>query len=131
MMRIFMWLIPGGLAFGVAWALSLGFGPADLSENLVGTPPWLLLGIALFLAIYFHRSRVALACLGLGILHACFTQGVGQGAGPLLLVGVLSLLVGILSISNDRGLISASGLLRTGVLLFLSALVWVLTDTSI
>jgi GGDEF domain-containing protein len=126
MTRIMRWLIPGGFVLCLTLAPALGFGPVGLLETVGGGYPWVVFGAVVLLAGYFHRSRVILAVLGLGVLQMVFSQGAGGFAGFFLLGGLWALSIGLLALSQDRGVFSTAGLLQFAAFIVAFAIGWLL-----
>jgi GGDEF domain-containing protein len=117
MKRFFTWFVPGGPILVFAAALGFRFDSLDL-QSLLGTDyPWVLVGIVILLGAFFHRSRIVLFGLGLAGLWMVFTQQTSGMIGFFLVGGLLALSMGILALSQDRGILSTWGLLQ--VMIFL------------
>jgi len=75
----------------------------------------LLYAVGLGLAAFFHRSRVVIALLGLGLLD----WGIGPGSEGLSGLTTLGTamwgLLGLLALMRDRGVLSRGGLVQLGV----------------
>ena len=117
MTRLLTWLFPGGLILCVAVALGFGLGPENLTDMLGGGYPWVAFAVMALLGAFFHRSRVVLFLFGLAGLLLVYSQGTGDSTGFLLVGGSLAISMGLLSISQDRGVLSTGGLLQLFALL--------------
>jgi diguanylate cyclase (GGDEF)-like protein len=124
MRGFFRWIIPGGGLFLLAIALKMGVGPDGLVEGLVTGYPWAVYATTFSLAIFFHRSRVAVALLALAGTAWIGTSRAGGFTAFFFAGGVLALILGTTSLLKDRGLLTKPGLLQFGVaavVAFLSA----------
>jgi GGDEF domain-containing protein len=117
MKRIITWLVPGGLFLAVIVALVLGLGPENLSGTLGSTYPWVAFGIILIFGAFFHRSRVVLFVFGLGAMSLVYSQATADLTGFFLVGGLLAVSMGVLALSQDRGIFSTGGLLQLMVFL--------------
>ena len=124
MVRILKWIVPGGIVLALSVALTRGFGPEGALERLGSEYPWVVFGAVALLAGYFHRSRVAVLALGLAGLQIVFTQGTGGSAGVVLMGGILALVMGLLALSQDRGVFSSAGLLQFMALVGMFSFGW-------
>lgn len=93
-------------------ALGFRFGSLDLSGLLGASYPWVILGVVILLGAFFHRSRVVLFGLGLAGVWLVYTRETLDLTGLFLVGGLLALAMGILALSQDRGVLSTGGLLQ-------------------
>lgn len=112
MKRVLIWLFPGGLFLALVVALVFGVGPENLSRTLGGTYPWVALSLVLILGTFFHRSRVVLFAIGLSGLLLIYSQGTDDLTGLFLVGGLLAGSMGLLALTQDRGVFSVGGLLQ-------------------
>jgi len=117
MKLLLTWLIPGGVILGFCVALALGLGPENLTDKLGSSYPWVAFAVMALLGAFFHRSRVVLFVFGLGGLLLVFSQGALGQTGVFWVGGLLAATMGFLSLSQDRGVLSAGGLLQLFALL--------------
>ncbi|MBT8398564.1 MAG: GGDEF domain-containing protein [Gemmatimonadetes bacterium] len=117
MKRVLSWVVPGGIFLAVIVALILGWGPEGLTAMLGTTYPWVAFGFVLLLGAFFHRSRVVLFVFGLSAMVLVFPQGTSDPTGFFLVGGLLVVSMGILALSQDRGVLSTGGLLQMMVFL--------------
>jgi GGDEF domain-containing protein len=99
---------------GLALALVRGLGPEGLVENAGVGYPWVACAATLLLALFFHRSRVAVLALALAALQFV-TSGLTGGYTTFYFTGGLFALF-VLGVSplQDRGLFSTAGALQFG-----------------
>ena len=116
-MRLVSWFIPGGLFLAGTGALALGLGPENLTEMLGGTYPWVAFGIILLFGAFFHRSRIVLFVFGLTAMLLAYSPGMSDQTGFFLVGGLLAGSMGVLALSQDRGILSTGGLLQMMVFL--------------
>ena len=125
-MRGFLrWIIPGGGLFFLALALKMGVGPDGLVEGVVTGYPWAVYATTFSLAVFFHRSRVAVAILVLAGTAWIGTSHAGGFTAFFFAGGALALILGTTALLKDRGLFTTPGLLQFGsvaVAAFFSAL---------
>jgi len=117
MKRLLNWVVPGGLFLAVIVALVLGLGPEGLTAMLGGTYPWVAFGIVLLLGAFFHRSRVVLFVFGLSAMLLVSPQATSDLTGFSFVGGLLVVTMGILALSQDRGVFSTGGLFQMMVFL--------------
>jgi GGDEF domain-containing protein len=112
MKRVLIWLFPGGFFLALVSAFAFGFGPENLPQALGGTYPWVALILVLILGAFFHRSRVVLFSLGLSGLLLVYSRGTDDPTALFLLGGLLASSMGLLALTQDRGVFSVGGLLQ-------------------
>ncbi len=117
MTRLIGWVVPGGIILAAIVALILGLGPEDFTAMLGETYPWVAFGIVLLLGAFFHRSRVVLFVFGLSAMLLVFSQATADLTGFFLVGTLLVVSMGILALSQDRGVFSTGGLLQMMVFL--------------
>jgi len=114
-MKAFLhWTFPGAFLFLLAFFLKAGFGPEGLMEGVVSGYPWAVYGTTFFLAVFFHRSRVAVAALALAATAWIGATQAGGFTAFYFAGGLLALLLGATALLNDRGLFTTPGLLQVG-----------------
>lgn len=119
------WTIPGGALFALALSVKLGLGPESLVETILSGYPWAVYGATLFLAVFFHRSRVAVAAMSLGIVAWLGAAQAGGFTALFFSSGILALILGVSALLKDRGFLTTPGILQMGgvaVVAFFSAL---------
>ena len=114
MMKLLGWLTPGGLVLGLAFAVLQGLGPDGLMESASGGYPWIVCVAALAMAVFFHRSRVAVLVLALTGLQLVAATKAGGFTALYFLAGLFGLAVAGLSLLQDRGVFSTAGILQFG-----------------
>ncbi|MGD2122066.1 MAG: GGDEF domain-containing protein [Gemmatimonadota bacterium] len=117
MKRFLTWFIPGGPLLGLLAVLCLRRESLDLLGLLGTAYPWAVLILVILLGSFFHRSRVVLFGLGLSGLWLVYTQQTGDFTAFALVGGLLAVSMGILALSQDRGVLSTGGLLQVMVFL--------------
>jgi GGDEF domain-containing protein len=110
------WPVPGGVLFLLALLLKLGLGPDGLVQSLVIGYPWVVYGGALFLAVFFHRSRVVVALLAIALTAWVGESRAGGFTALFFAGGALALALGASALLRDRGLLTTSGLIQLGTL---------------
>lgn len=116
MTSVLRWSVPGGVLFFLALLLKLGLGPDGLVQSLVAGYPWVVYGGALFLAIFFHRSRVVVALLAIALTAWIGDSQAGGFTALFFAGGTLALALGTSALLRDRGLLTPSGLIQLGTL---------------
>lgn len=111
-MRALGWLTPGGLILGVAFAMVHGLGPEGWVEGAAAGYPWMVLAAAFALALFFHRSRVAVLVLALGGLQIVASTMAGGFTALYFTGGLFALCVAGMAPLQDRGAVSTPGLLQ-------------------
>lgn len=121
-------LLPGGVVLlGVVGLLALGGD--ELLRTLTEGYALLLYGVGMALAAYFHRSRVVIAILGLGLLDLFGARIPGGEAYLMASGGVGLVLLGTLTLPADRGILSLGGLVQAaGVAVVVGPPVFLLRD---
>jgi diguanylate cyclase (GGDEF)-like protein len=111
-------LLPGGAVLLVAATLLWG-GDEGLLAALTEDYSLLLYGVGMALGAFFHRSRVLVGILGIGLLDLFGARIPGGDAYLMAMGGVGLVLLGILVLASDRGVFSWGGvvqLLGAGIL---------------
>jgi hypothetical protein len=119
MRRVLRAVLPGGGILLLAAVLFMRGGDG-LAEAVAGQYAVALYGVGLALAAYFHRSRVLITLLGLGLVHLWAGR---TGGEPELLVAlgcVLVVLMALLTLPDDRGILSPGGLSQLGASVLLA-----------
>ena len=99
--------------------------PGELDLQAVSqTYALVLYGVGLALAAFFHRSRVVIALLALGLLDWAVGPAAESGDGLVFLGTVLWGLLGLLSLMRDRGVLSRGGLVQLAVAASVAAVGW-------
>ena len=99
--------------------------PGDLDLLAVSdTYALVLYAVGLALAAFFHRSRVVIALLALGILDWAIGPAAESTDGMIFLGTTLWGLVGILALMRDRGVLSRGGLVQLVVAAAVGAAGW-------
>lgn len=111
------WVFPGGGLLVLALALRSELSPDGLLPALVSGYPWAVYGSGFLLAVFFHRSRVAVAILALAALNWLGVSKAGGFTALFFFGGVLALVLGGAALMRDRGLFSMGGLIQAGALL--------------
>jgi len=114
MREILRWIIPGGGLFLLALALKMGMGPEGSVDAVVSGYPWAIYGSTFFLALFFHRSRVAVSTLALGGTAWIGASHAGGFTAFFFAGGVLALILGAAALMKDRGVLTTPGLLQFG-----------------
>jgi GGDEF domain-containing protein len=124
------WLVPGGLVVGAALALSKGLAPDGFVERAVVGYPWVVYAAVLFLAGFFHRSRVVVAILALGATAFLASTRAGGFTALYFAGGLLALVLGMVTVLKDRGILSPGGLLQIGGVLVLAVFAALFVGTA-
>lgn len=114
MKTLIHWTIPGGVLLAGALALKLGLGPDGLAKGVVSGYPWAVYGVVILLAAFFHRSRVVVGTLALGVTAWVATSKAGGFTALYFAGGLLALTLGLVAILKDRGVLSTAGILQIG-----------------
>ena len=117
MKRILTWFLPGGPILSLLAVLGFHLDSLDLFALLGITYPWVVLGIGLLLGAFFHRSRILLLTLGLAGLWMVYLEEASASTEFFLVGGLLAVAMGVVVLSQDRGVLSTGGLLQTMVFL--------------
>jgi len=113
-MRFLRWFLPGGLVLVLALALVLGVEPGLLGQRLNPSFPWFVWGASFLLAGYFHRSRVVAILLSLFLLSILSPQSAAGFTGFTLGLFIFGLTAGVLTLMNDRGVLTVPGMIQAG-----------------
>ena len=114
MKPVIQWTVPGGILLAGAVAMKMGLGPVGLLDRVVSGYPWVVYGTVLLLAVFFHRSRVVVAVLALGVT-AWVAESKAGGFTSLYLAGaILAILLGAVALMKDRGILSPGSILQLG-----------------
>lgn len=108
------WLFPGGALFFLVLALHSGAGPDGLVETLATGYPWAVFGATLLLSMVFHRSRVVVAVVAVGITAWIGLTGAGGSTALFFFGGLMALALGSVAVMKDRGITSPGGLIQLG-----------------
>ncbi len=117
MFRFLIRFLPGGVTLAAALALVLGFGSPELKETVATAYPWVVFAAALFMGVFFHRSRVVVGVLALSVTAGVASTGAGGVTALHFLGGLTALLLGLSSLLRDCGVFSTAGLLQLGAVL--------------
>jgi len=119
MKRGLKWMFPGGGLLVLALILSSGFVPEGFLPALVSGYPWVVYGAGFLLAVFFHRSRIAVAVLALSGLAWVGSTKAGGFTALFFFGGLLALVLGAAAVMKDRGFFSMGGLVQVSILVVL------------
>jgi hypothetical protein len=108
--RVFEALFPGAVVFGLAvGAIALPGGDVRVQE-VADTYGSVVYGAGLALSWVFHRSRVFIVLLCLGLVDLGLSDAPDRAALVVALGTVLIAVIGVLALSRDRGVLSRGGI---------------------
>lgn len=115
MRRAFQALFPGAIVFALALASLMIPGGDSLIGELTGTYGRVVYGAGLALAWVFHRSRVFIVLICLGMLDIGLAGELDREDLVLTFGTVLIALIGVLALTRDRGMMSRAGVLQLAI----------------
>lgn len=115
MRRAFRALFPGAIVFALAVTSLMVAGGDSLIGEVTETYGRVVYGAGLALAWVFHRSRVFIVLICLGLLDIGLAGQLDRGDLVVTFGTVLIALIGVLALTRDRGMMSRGGVLQLAI----------------